>query len=81
MTEVTRESQWRTMTGEHVRIFAMSDQHLLNAIRVLRNRSPIGTRVVMDDVRRREWSNAMASEAYARGLTIDANDARDPVHE
>ena len=47
----------------------MDDRHLLNTIRVFRNKSPIGTVVTCDAVRRREWLNVMANEAYARGLS------------
>jgi hypothetical protein len=59
----------------------MTDSHLLNTIRVLRGKSPIGTTFKCDDVLRREWLNVMANEAYARGLKIDDVDEKDPVHE
>ena len=59
----------------------MDDRHLLNTIRVFRNKSPIGTVVTCDAVRRREWLNVMANEAYARGLSIDPVDDKDPIHE
>jgi hypothetical protein len=69
--DITRDTPWITKEGKRVPIRNMTDTHLLATIRVLRNLSPIGTTFRTDDVRRREWVNVMANEAYARGLTID----------
>lgn len=79
--EITRDSIWRTQTGVRVRIADMADSHLLNTIRVLRGKSPRGTTFRTDDVRRRDWINAMANEAYSRGLALDDLDDNDPIHE
>lgn len=69
--EFTRDSQWRTKEGRFVRIRNMTDQHLLNTIRVLRDMSPIKTKFKTTPERRRRWLNVMANEAYERGLQID----------
>jgi len=79
--EVTRESKWREMGGRLIRICDMDDHHLLCAIRVLRNMSPIGTKWHGIPSRRRMWLNAMANEAYARGLELDPLTETEPVHE
>ena len=78
--EITRETEWRTREGRRVRIADMDDHHLLATIRVLRGKSPIGTTVTVDDVRRRDWINAMANEVYRR-LTLEEPDDADPIHE
>ena len=68
--ELSRESIWCCMGGRLVVIKDMSDSHLLNTIRVLDGRSPIGTTFKCDPVRRREYLNVMANEAYRRGLEL-----------
>lgn len=78
---MNRESVWKTKDGQLIAIKDMHDSHLLNTIRVLRDRSPIGTKFTCTDVRRRSWVNAMANEAYLRGLTIDDLTEGEPVHE
>lgn len=78
---ITSETEWRTKDGQRVRIRDMTDSHLLNTINVLRGKSRKGTTFKTDDVRRREWLNVMANEAYKRGLTLDEVDGKDPVHE
>lgn len=78
---ITRDSEWVTRDKKRVPICKMDDSHLLNTIRVLRGKSPVGTTWSGDSVRRREWLNAMANEAYARGLQIEEVDDKDPVHE
>lgn len=77
----SRDSIWKTKEGQLVRIREMTDHHLLCTIRVLRGKSPHGTRFICGVVVRREWLNAMANEAYSRGLSLDEVDERDPVHE
>lgn len=77
----TSDSIWTTSDGMRVAIRDMSNSHLLNTIRVLRGKSPVGTKFHTDDVRRRQWINAMANEAYARGLTLEEPDEKDPLHE
>jgi hypothetical protein len=67
--------------GRQVSIQQMTDDHLLNTIRVLRNASPVGTIVKTAHVRRRQWLNVMANEAYDRGLSLDPVNDKDPVHE
>lgn len=79
--EITRDTLWYPMRGEPVRIKDMHDKHLLATIRVLRGMSPIGTRFRTPDFRRRQWVNAMANEAYQRGLTLDELTSTEPVHE
>lgn len=69
--EITRETEWLTQDKRRIRICDMGNRHLLNTIRVLRNMSPIGTKFAGTDVRRRQWLNAMATEAYLRHLKID----------
>lgn len=69
------------MDGHLIAIKDMEDRHLLNAVRVLRNMSPIGTKFKTSDVSRRAWVNAMANEAYARGLQLDPLTEGEPVHE
>lgn len=78
---IDRESLWKTKDERRVAIKDMDDHHLLATIRVLRNMSPVKTRVKMDAVRRMQWSNAMANEAYARGLRIDETTDKEPRHE
>lgn len=79
---ITRDSEWVTRDKKRVRIYEMEDPHLLNTIRVLRGKSPVGTTLTFFDERlRREWLNAMANEAYARGLKIEEVDDEDPVHK
>lgn len=78
---ITRDSIWTARNGQRIAIRDMTDSHLLNAIRVLRNMSPIGTTFKTTDVRRRMWVNAMANEAYARGLWLDELIEKEPVHE
>jgi hypothetical protein len=78
---ITRDSVWITKEKRHIPIREMDDHHLLNTIRVLRGKSPIGTRLVIDAVHRCEWLNAMANEAYSRGLSVEEVDEKDPVHE
>lgn len=53
----------------------------MNTIRVLRNMSPIGTTFKTAPETRRRWINAMANEAYERGLQIDELTEKEPVHE
>jgi hypothetical protein len=79
--EITRETFWRCQDGRYVPIKDMEDSHLLRTIRVLRGMSPIGTTFKTDSVRRRNWLNAMANEAYSRGLELDGIRESDPVHE
>lgn len=79
---VTRDSLWRTKEGRILAIKDMGDQHLLNTIRCLREMSPIGTKIrIHSHARRRQWVNAMANEAYARGLKPDELTDGEPVHE
>lgn len=80
--QVTRESIWTTATGRRVAIKDMEDSHLLNIIRCFRDMSPHGTRVApTDPAMRRHWVNALANEAYRRGLTLEEPAAGEPVHE
>jgi hypothetical protein len=79
--EITRESIWTTKAGRRVKIADMDDRHLLNTIRVLRGMSPIGTRFTTTEVRRRQWVNAMANEAYDRELELDELTEEEPTHE
>lgn len=79
--EITRETVWRTKDGMRIAIMDMANSHLLNTIRVLRNMSPIGTTFKTTDERRRRWVNAMANEAYLRGLSLDTLQDGEPVHE
>lgn len=66
-----RNLVWRTATGLKVMIRDMKDGHLLNTIRVLQGQSPKGTTVTLkDETRRRVLLNAMANEAYRRGLQL-----------
>jgi len=78
---ITRESIWTTQTGECVAIKDMTNDHLLNLIRCFRNMSPIGTRLKTKPSRRRQWVNALANEAYTRGLKLDDLTEGEPVHE
>ena len=78
---ISRDSVWTTKDLKRIPIYRMTDDHLLNTIRVLRGKSPLGTTWSGDAVRRRDWLNAMANEAYARGLSIEEVDKKDPVHE
>lgn len=78
---ITRDSVWVTKDRQHVPISEMTNSHLLNTIRVLRGKSPSGTTWSGDAVHRRGWLNAMANEAYSRGLSIEEVDEKDPVHE
>lgn len=79
--EITRDSLWRTATGELVAVKDMTDSHLLNLIRVFRNMSPLGTRLKALQEDRMRWVNALANEAYARGLKLDELREGEPVHE
>jgi hypothetical protein len=79
--EITRDSLWRTATGELVAVKDMTDSHLLNLVRVFRNMSPIGTTLKALRADRMRWVNALANEAYARGLTLDELMEGEPVHE
>ena len=76
-----RDSIWTTSSKKRLPISAMDDHHLLATIHVLRGKSPIGTVWNGDLIRRRGWLNAMANEAYSRGLTIPEVDEKDPIHE
>lgn len=78
---IDQDSVWVTREKQHIPIYKMTDHHLLSTIRVLRGKSPLGTTWKGDNVRRRGWLNAMANEAYSRGLTIEDVDEKDPVHE
>ena len=78
---LSSDSYWTTRERRRVRVCDMDDPHLLNTIRVLRGKSPHGTKWNGDSVRRREWLNVMANEAYSRGLSIEEVDEKDPVHE
>lgn len=78
---ISRTSYWVTKEHKRIRVYEMEDSHLLNSIRVLRGKSPIGTIWSGDNVRRREWLNVMANEAYARGLSLEEIDDKDPIHE
>jgi hypothetical protein len=78
---LSSDSIWTTKERQRIPIYKMGDSHLLNTIRVLRGKSPIGTTWSGDNVRRREWLNVMANEAYSRGLSIEEVDGKDPVHE
>lgn len=79
---VTRDSIWVTADGRRTPVYGLEDSHLLNIIRCFRDKSPHGTKVFpVDPIRRREWLNVLANEAYARGLTIEEVDEKDPVHE
>ena len=79
--QITSTTEWTCADQRRVRICDMTDQHLLNTIRVLRRMSPLGTIFRTTPERRRQWVNAMANEAYARGLTLDALQEHEPVHE
>jgi hypothetical protein len=82
MDEVTRESWWRTADGRRVQVKNLENAHLLNIIRCLRDMSPLGTKVApTDPVRRREWVNVLANEAYSRGLRLDELTEGEPIHE
>lgn len=78
---LSRESIWTTKDKQRIPVYQMKDSHLLNTIRVLQGKSPLGTTWSGDAICRREWLNVMANEAYARGLTIEEVDKKDPVHE
>ena len=78
---IDQQPEWRTMDKRFVRICDMADSHLLNTIRVLRGLSPVGTRHSLRPARRMMWLNAMANEAYDRGLTLDPIREGEPVHE
>lgn len=78
---LTADSIWVTRDKQRISVRQMTDSHLLNTIRVLRGKSPIGTRFITDPVRRRAWLNVMANEVYARGLTLEEVDEKDPLHE
>lgn len=79
--EITRDSIWTTRTGERIAVKNMTDSHILNTLRVLREMSPIGTKFKTSAVRRRQWVNALANEAYTRSLTLDDIVKGEPVHE
>lgn len=79
---LTRDSLWTTARGERIPVHALKDSHLLNIIRCFRGKSPKGTQVApRNPVRRREWLNLLANEAYSRGLTLEEVDEKDPTHE
>lgn len=78
---ITRDSIWRTQDHHRVAIKDMDDKHLLNTIRVLRDMSPLKTKFRTSAVRRRNWINAMANEAYSRGLILDELQPTELVHE
>lgn len=65
------DSIWTCKDGRRIPIGQMGNDHLLRTIRVLRGKSPIGTKFKTSPERRRKWLNAMANEAYERGLQID----------
>ena len=77
LEDITRDSIWTTKDRKKVAIKDMGDHHLLNTIRVLRGISPIGTTFSTTDPRRRRWINAMANEAYSRGLWLDSPSEND----
>lgn len=80
--EITRESIWTTATGKRIAVKDLEDSHLLNIIRCFRAMSPHGTKVApTNKARRRAWVNALANEAYARGLSLDELTEKEPVHE
>ncbi len=78
---VTRDTLCKTRDGRYIAIKDMDDHHLLSTIRVLRRMSPIGTVFRTTSVKRRRWINAMANEAYSRGLSLDELDPSEPIHE
>ena len=61
---------WTTMTRQRIPVKNMVDTHLLNIIRVLHGRSPIGTRWVGTDERRAWWIEVLTNEAKRRGLLL-----------
>jgi len=80
--EITRDSIWQTKDGQRIAVKNLEDSHLLNIIRCFRNMSPHGTKVMPSTPsRRRMWVNAMANEAYRRGLKLDELTEKEPVHE
>lgn len=80
--EITREHIWTTATGERIAIKDLKDSHLLNIIRCFRGISLLGTKVAPRDPEgRMRWVNALANEAYRRGLKLDDAVEEEPVHE
>lgn len=80
--EITRESIWRCADGHLVAVKDMTDSHLLNIIRCFRQMSPHGTQVApRRGPGRHKWLNALANEAYARGLELDPLTDGEPEHE
>jgi len=79
---LTSDLIWRTAQGKRIAVRDLENDHLLNIIKCFRNKSPHGTQVwPSDSVRRREWLNLLANEAYSRGLSLEEVDEKDPVHE
>lgn len=68
--EITRESLWRMRDAQEVYVKDMENEHLLNTIRMLQGRSPIGTVFGVVISRRRAWISVMTNEAYRRGLEL-----------
>lgn len=82
MSDITRDSIWVTAEGRRIAVKDLEDSHLLNIIRCFRDMSPHGTKVAPLDVEgRMRWVNALANEAYARGLRLDDVAEGEPVHE
>jgi hypothetical protein len=81
LDSLNRNSSWTTRDGLRIAIKDMADSHLLNAIRVLRRKSPIGTTLRAKPSHRRKWLNALANEAYFRRLHLDDLSDDEPIHE
>ena len=63
---LTRESQWQRRDGTLIRVCDMGDDHLLNTIRVLQFKSPIGTIVRFSAMARKAWIKVMTKEVNSR---------------